>query len=149
MGMDSKPSKLYRIRIHEQIGWSIWFNVYSYLHEVSLPPWWIKNLEGSMDEARINFWQVRWAKRPHFGEWFNCSSTQEFLNHTSNFHQIQVFGHAMQTMWNWQKGWVVGVSHSDKLDSEFSIFVSTFYSVILTTPIWKIPSLDAFTKSLI
>ena len=35
-----------------------------------------------------------------------------------------------------------------KLNLEYSVFVSTFQSVRITTPNWKIPTLDAFIESL-
>ena len=35
-----------------------------------------------------------------------------------------------------------------KLNLDYSVFVSTFQTVRLTTPNWKIPTLDAFIESL-
>ena len=36
-----------------------------------------------------------------------------------------------------------------KINAEYSVFVSTFQTVRLTTPNWKMPTLDAFIQSLI
>ena len=35
-----------------------------------------------------------------------------------------------------------------KLGADYSVFVSTFHSVKLSTPNWKMPTLDAFIESL-
>ena len=108
------PTTFREVEVFKQIGWSLWFHVHSYLQGVTLPPWWIKNTKGSMVEYRITICKARWVERPHFGEWIDFSLNQEFQNHPTILLQFQVFGHAVQKVWNWQEVWAIGALHSEQ-----------------------------------